>query len=292
MRTSTSWVLLLLTGTYAAGQGYPLDEAASKMTTAPGIHVRLFAGEPEIRQPILVKHGPRGRLWTIQYLQYPKPAGLTPVQVDRWSRTVYDRVPKPPPRGPQGADKITIMEDTNGDGRADTFVDFIRGLNLCTSIEFGYGGVFVLQPPYLLHYADANHDDVPDGDPQVLITGFGMEDAQSMANHLTWGPDGWLYGVNGSTVTCRIRGLEFQQGVWRYHVATDRFELFSEGGGNTFGLTFDAVGRLLQSTNGAPMLHVLQGAYYYKSFNKHGPLHNLYTYGHLPYVKIWIISIL
>ncbi len=48
-------------------------------------------------------------------------------------------------------------------------------------------------------------DDVPDADPQVLLEGFGMEDAQSFSNHLTWGPDGWLYGVNGSTTTCRIR---------------------------------------------------------------------------------------
>ena len=64
---------------------------------------------------------------------------------------------------------------------------------------------------------DQNRDDVPDGDPVVLLSGFGMEDAQSLANHLTWGPDGWLYGLNGSTTTCRIRGVEFQQGVWRYH---------------------------------------------------------------------------
>ena len=100
----------------------------------------------------------------------------------------------------------------------------------------------MLNPPYLLFYPDANRDDVPDGDPQVLLTGFGMEDAQAMSNHLTWGPDGWLYGVNGSTTTCRIRGIEFQQGVWRYHPITHEFELFCEGGSNCYGVTFDANG--------------------------------------------------
>ncbi len=59
----------------------------------------------------------RGRLWVVQYLQYPNPAGLKRVKVDRYSRTVYDRVPEPPPNGPKGADRITISEDTNGDGR-------------------------------------------------------------------------------------------------------------------------------------------------------------------------------
>ena len=267
-------------------QGYPAAEAAGHMTTADGLAVTLFASEPEVRQPIFVKVDDRGRLWTIQYLQYPNPAGLKRVSVDRWSRTVYDRVPKPPPHGPRGADRITIMEDTDGDGQADVFKDFVDGLNLSTGVEFGHGGVYVLQVPYLLFYPDRDRDDVPDGDPDVLLTGFGMEDAQSFANHLTFGPDGWLYGVNGSTTTCRIRGIEFQQGVWRYHPPTDRFELFCEGGGNTFGLTFDERGNLFYSTNGGPFVHAMQGAYYRKSFGKHGPLHNPYAYGFFETVEV------
>ena len=136
--------------------------------------------------------------------------------------------------------------------------------------------------PYLLFYPDRNRDDVPDGDPEVLLTGFGMEDAQAMANHLTWGPDGWLYGVNGSTTTCRIRGIEFQQGCWRYHPRTKEFELFCEGGLNCYGLTFDANGELFYSTNGGPFVHAVQGGYFYKSFGKHGPLHNLFAYHYFP----------
>jgi putative membrane-bound dehydrogenase-like protein len=264
--------------------GFAPAEAARRMRPADGLVVRLFAAEPEVRQPIFVKCDDRGRVWTIQYLQYPNPAGLKRVKVDRWSRTVYDRVPEPPPKGPRGGDRITICADTDGDGTADTFRDFVTGLNLCTGVEFGHGGVFVLQAPYLLFYPDRDRDDVPDGDPEVLLTGFGMEDAQSLANHLTWGPDGWLYGLNGSTTTCVIRGIEFQQGVWRYHPLTKEFELFCEGGGNVFGLTFDDDGNLFYSSNLGLFWHAHQGAYYLKNVGKHGPLHNPFAYGHLMHV--------
>ncbi|HLJ09611.1 MAG TPA: PVC-type heme-binding CxxCH protein [Planctomycetaceae bacterium] len=272
-------------GSAAFAQGFSPQEAVSRMTLPEGLKATLFASEPEVRQPIFCKCDDRGRLWTIQYLQYPNPAGLKRVKVDRFSRTIYDRKPEPPPRGPRGADRITILEDTDGDGRADRFRDFVTGLNLCTGVEFGYGGVFVIQAPYLLFYPDRNRDDVPDGDPEVLLDGFGMEDAQSLANHLTWGPDGWLYGLNGSTTTCRIRGIEFQQGVWRYHPVSRDFELYCEGGGNIFGLTFDRQGRLFYSSNAGLFWHGVQGGYYEKNFGKHGPLHNLYAYGYLHNVE-------
>jgi putative membrane-bound dehydrogenase-like protein len=264
--------------------GFTPADAAKRMKPADGLVVRLFAAEPDVRQPIFVKCDDRGRVWTIQYLQYPNPAGLKRVKVDRWSRTVYDRVPEPPPKGPRGADRITICEDTDGDGRVDRFKDFVAGLNLCTGVEFGFGGVFVLQAPYLLFYPDRDRDDMPDSDPEVLLSGFGMEDAQSLANHLTWGPDGWLYGLNGSTTTCNIRGIEFQQGVWRYHPKTKEFELFCEGGGNVFGLTFDDTGNLYYSSNLGLFWHAHQGAYYLKNVGKHGPLHNPFAYGHLMHV--------
>ena len=267
---------------WALGQGFPAAEAVKRMKVPAGFDVRVVAAEPLVRQPVAIEFDDRGRLWVIQYLQYPNPEGLKRVAVDRYSRTKYDRVPEPPPRGPRGADRITILEDTDGDGQADRGRDFVSGLNLATGLAFGHGGVFVLQTPYLLFYADRDRDDRPDGDPEVLLTGFGMEDAHSVANSLTWGPDGWLYGCQGSTVTANIRGIEFQQGVWRYHPVTKAFELFCEGGGNSWGLDFDRRGRLFYSTNygGHTLLHGVQGAYYIKSFGKHGALHNPHAYGY------------
>ena len=112
------------------------------------------------------------------------------------------------------------------------------------------GGVYVIQVPYLLFYPDRNRDDVPDGDPQVHLAGFGLEDTHSVANSLLWGPDGWLYGANGSTTGGTIRseataGVTFQgQCIWRYNPQTRVFEIYAEGGGNTFGVEIDAKGRV------------------------------------------------
>jgi putative membrane-bound dehydrogenase-like protein len=268
-------------------QGFPPEEAARRMQVPDGFHVKLAACEPEIRQPVTMSFDDRGRLWVVQYLQYPTPAGLTPVKVDQYLRTVYDRVPEPPPRGPRGADKITILEP-GPDGRFHKVRDFVTGLNLASGMAIGHGGVFVAQPPYLLFYPDRNGDGVPDGDPEVLLTGFGMQDAHAFANSLQWGPDGWLYGAQGSTVTANIRGISFQQGIWRYHPLTREFELFAEGGGNTWGVDFDRHGNILAGTNygDSVLLHQVQGAYYIKTFAKHGELHNPYAlgyFGHVPY---------
>jgi putative membrane-bound dehydrogenase-like protein len=259
--------------------GFAPAEAARRMVVPEGFHVEVFAAEPMVRQPLSASFDDRGRLWVVEYLQYPNPAGLKPVTVDQYLRTEYDRMPDPPPRGPRGADRIKILEDTDGDGRADKATVFVDGLNLASGLAVGHGGVFVGQAPYLLFYPDKNHDDRPDGDPEVLLTGFGLQDAHATVNSLTWGPDGWLYGAQGSTVTARIRGYEFQQGIWRFHPGTRQFEVFAEGGGNTWGLDFDSTGNAFGSSNGAYItFHMIQGGYYLKGFAKHGPLHNPHAY--------------
>ena len=279
--------LLLLASPHSArAAGLSPQEALKRFQVAEGFEVKLFASEPQIRQPVAMQFDRRGRMWVVQYLQYPNPAGLKVVEVDRYLRTVYDRVPEPPPKGPRGVDRITILEDTDGDGQADKFKDFIEGLNLTTGLALGHGGAFVLQSPYLLFYADRNADDVPDGDPEVLLSGFGMEDSHAFANSLQWGPDGWLYGTQGSTVTANIRGITFQQGIWRYHPISKKFELFAEGGGNTWGLDFDRHGNAFAGTNygNHAMLHQVQGAYYVKNFGKHGALQNPYAFGYFEHV--------
>ena len=279
-----SFVLLLLVSPVRA-QGFSPEDALKRMKVPDGFEVKLVASEPMIRQPVTMSFDDRGRLWVVQYLQYPNPAGLKPVKVDQYLRTIYDRIPEPPPKGPKGADRITILSDPDANGRYRKSRDFVADLNLASGMCLGYGGVFVAQPPYLLFYPDKNGDDVPDGDPEVLLTGFGMEDSHAFANSLMWGPDGWLYGAHGSTVTAKIRGIEFQQGIWRYHPITKEFELFSEGGGNTWGLDFDRHGNVIAGTNWSlACLHQVQGGYYIKGFAKHGPLHNPHSYGYFDHV--------
>ena len=155
----------------------------------------------------------------------------------------------------------------------------------------------MLNPPYLLFYPDRNNDDVPDGDPEVHLQGFGLEDTHSVVNSLRWGPDGWLYAAQGSTVTGHVTrpGLDagkepvhsMGQLIWRYHPETRRYEVFAEGGGNAFGVEIDAKGRIYSGHNGGDTrgFHYVQGGYYQKGFNKHGPLSNPYAFGYFPAMK-------
>ena len=251
MRLPLTLFALLAGASLASADGLTPAEAVARFKLPDGFTARTVAAEPMIRQPVSMSFDARGRLWVLQYLQYPHYAGLKAVTQDRYLRTVYDKVPEPPPHGPKGLDRITILSDPDEHGVFRKSKDFLTGLNIASGFCLGNGGVYVVQPPYLLFYPDKDEDDVPDGDPQVLLTGFGIDDSHSLANSLQWGPDGWLYGAAGSTSTSKVanparkgRGVapavvEFQQGIWRYHPTTKRFELFSEGGGNTYGLDFE-----------------------------------------------------
>src|SRR5256885_16958383 len=128
------FLMIAVWSSLARGQGYAPDEAVKHMTLPPELQAKVFAAEPVVRQPVCIEFDDRGRLWAVQYLQYPNPAGLKRVTVDRYSRTIYDRVPEPPPKGPKGADRVTILLDTDGDGRADKDKDFLSDLNLASGI--------------------------------------------------------------------------------------------------------------------------------------------------------------
>ncbi|PYV43704.1 MAG: dehydrogenase [Acidobacteria bacterium] len=262
-------------------------ESLQHFRLSDGLEMEVVASEPVIRQPLNLHFDERGRLWVVQYIQYPFPAGLKVVKYDKYLRAVFDKVPLPPPNHVRGADKITILEDTDGDGLFDLHKDFLTGLNIATGVAVGRDGVWVLNPPYLLFYPDRNRDDVPDGDPEVHLSGFGIEDTHAVANSLHWGPDGWLYGVQGSTTTSHVKGIDFLgQAVWRYHPTTKAFELFAEGGGNPWTLDFDSKGRIFVGTNigAARGLHFVQGGYYVKNWPKHGPLTNPYAFGFFPHM--------
>src|SRR5262245_28934807 len=109
-------------------QGFTPQDAVRRMQPAPGLEVQLVASEPDIRQPVSISFDDRGRLWVLQYLQYPTPAGLKPVKVDQYLRTVWDQIPEPPPRGPKGADCLTILAPDEH-GQFHKVKDFVTGLN-------------------------------------------------------------------------------------------------------------------------------------------------------------------
>ncbi len=250
----------------------------------------LLLHEPTVAQPVFITFDERGRLWVVNYQQYPHPAGVEMVSRDIYWRAVYDKVPPPPPHHFKGRDRITIHEDKDGDGVYESHKTFVDGLNIATSVTFGRGGVWVLNPPYLLFYRDTDRNDVPDSAPEVHLSGFGLEDTHSVVNSLRWGPDGWLYAAQGSTVTAKVTlpghneipVHTMGQQIWRYHPELRKFEVFAEGGGNTFGVEVDSKGRIFSGHNGGDTrgFHYVQGGYSRKGFSKHGPLSNPYAYGY------------
>lgn len=270
-------------------------ESLAQFQVADDLKIELVLSEPQIAQPVFLNFDERGRMWVVEYRQYPEPAGLKMLSRDGVWRIVYDRVPAAPPHHVRGLDRITIHEDRDGDGSFEHHRTFVDGLNIATACVRGRGGVWVLNPPYLLFYPDRNNDDVPDGDPEVRLEGFGLEDTHSVVNSLCWGPDGWLYAAQGSTVSGRVKhpGSDeppvhsMGQLIWRYHPETRKYEVFAEGGGNAFGVEIDAKGRTFSGHNGGDTrgFHYVQGGYFRKGFDKHGPLSNPYAFGYFPAMK-------
>ena len=271
----------------------PAEEAVKLFEVADGLKIELVSSEPMVEQPLFMHFDDRGRLWVVQYRQYPFPEGLKVIRYDQHLRAVFDKVPPAPPNHVRGKDKITVYDDTNGDGTYDKHTDVLTGLNIVSAVATGHGGIWVLNPPYLLFYPDVDRDDVPDGDPVVHLSGFGIEDTHSVANSLRWGPDGWLYGANGSTTTGNVssavtKNVRWEgQNIWRYHPDLQFFEIFAEGGGNTFSSEIDGKGRVFSGTNHGNTrgMYYTQGSYAEKNWGKHGPLTNPYAFGHFVHMR-------
>jgi putative membrane-bound dehydrogenase-like protein len=261
--------------------GLPPQEAAAAMTVPEDFKVTLFAGEPDVMQPIAFALDDRGRLWVAEAFMYPK------------------RYPSKGPLLPEAerkkGDRIVIFEDTDGDGKFDKKTTFIEGLNLVSGLEVGFGGVWVGAAPYLMFIP--NKDDKP-GDIQILLDGWdAVSDTHETLNTFTWGPDGWLYGCHGVFTRSMVgkpgtpekdRTL-LNCGVWRYHPTKHVFEVFAEGTSNPWGLDYNAQGEFFIEACVIPhCFHMIQGGRYLRQA---GPHVNPYTYAdigtiadHLHYV--------
>ncbi|HEY0455969.1 MAG TPA: PVC-type heme-binding CxxCH protein [Verrucomicrobiae bacterium] len=218
----------------------------------PGFKATLFAGEPDIVQPVAFAFDDRGRLWVAENVTYPLRA----------------------PEG-KGKDRILIFEDVNGDGEFDRRTVFTDNLNLVCGLELGFGGVWVGAAPYLLFIPIKPGEDKPAGPPEVLLDGFGYEDTHNTLSTFTWGPDGWLYGGHGvadhSSVGApgmpEAQRHKFSGCVWRYHPLKRKFEIFGEGCTNPWGLDFNEYGQLFATGCVLPHLwHIAQGGRYQRLF--------------------------
>ena len=230
-----------------AEQPHSPEEAAATMRVPEGVRVTLFAGEPDVMQPIGFCLDDRGRLWVAEAYNYPE-------------------------HGTKAGDRIVILEDSDGDGRHDQRTVFYEGLNYVSGIEVGFGGVWVMSPPFFYFIPDRNADDVPDESPQLLLDGFGNHaNAHNMANALAWGPDGWLYGTHGRTNWSMVgtpgtpddQRERFDGGVYRYHPTQHVWEPFADGTTNPWGIDWNDVGDAFICNCVNPHLfQVIQGAHY------------------------------
>ncbi|NNE00068.1 MAG: c-type cytochrome [Pirellulaceae bacterium] len=230
-----------------AAQPLPPTEAAATMSVPDGFRVTLFAGEPDVMQPIGFCLDDRGRLWVAEAYNYPK-------------------------HGDKSGDRIVILEDTDGDGRHDKRTVFYDQLNYVSGIEIGFGGVWVMTPPYMYFIPDADGDDRPDAKPTVLLDGFGNHaNAHNMANAFAWGPDGWLYATHGRTNWSMIgkpgtpdnQRVRFDGGVWRYHPTRHVWEPYADGTTNPWGIDWNDYGHAFICNCVNPHLfQVIQGAHY------------------------------
>ncbi|MCC7474600.1 MAG: DUF1080 domain-containing protein [Pirellulales bacterium] len=241
--------------------GLPGEEAVKVMQLPEGFSVTLAASEPEVKQPIGMAIDDRGRLWVAEAYEYPIRA----------------------PDG-QGKDRILVFEDTNGDGKLDSRKVFAEKLNLVSGLEVGFGGVYVGAAPYLLFIPDRNGDDVPDGEPEVLLDGWAYQDTHETLNAFNWGPDGWLYGCHGVFTHSRVgkpgtpdnKRIPLNAAIWRYHPTTKKFEVFAEGTSNPWGVDFDDHGQAFCTACVIPHLYqVFQGGRYQRQSGNH---FNRYTY--------------
>ncbi len=208
------------------------EQTVAQMYVPEGFRVDLVVAEPDLHQPVAFAWDERGRLWVAEAYSYPT---------------------KRPPG--EGLDKLVVFSDADGDGKFETRKVFAEGLNLVSGFEVGFGGVWVGAAPELLFIPDRNHDDVPDGPPEVLLDGFGYQDTHECLNSFLWGPDGWLYGNQGVFNLAYIgqpgspaeQRTELRAGVWRYHPVRHEFEVFAHGGSNPWGLDYDERGQLFMT---------------------------------------------
>jgi putative membrane-bound dehydrogenase-like protein len=249
------------------------EQAVAQMTTIDGFKVNAWAAEPMLTQPMAFCWDDRGRLWIAENRDYES-------RVQGFSNA--------------GDSRILILEDTDRDGVADSRKVFLEGIPFPAAIAVGFDGLFLGAPPNLLFVPDRNDDDRADvSDIEVRLTGWGIRDRHETINSLHWGPDGWLYGLQGFATPSKIRkpqgrgriykpkepfpadllsgeGIDIDGGVWRYHPTKDVFEVVAHGFSNPWGVDYDARGQLFISACVIPHLwHVIPGGIYHRQGGQH-----------------------
>lgn len=217
----------------------------------PGFEIQLYAAEPDIGKPINIAFDARGRMWVTQSFEYPFPA-------------------KSPNRG---KDRLTILEDTDNDGKADKFTHFNDTLNIPIGILPLNDGAIAYSIPSVTRFTDLNGDGIADKQ-QTLLTGFGHKDTHGMVNNFVRGYDGWVYADHGFTNQSTASGSDGHSismtsgNTFRFRMDGSRVEQTTFGRVNPFGLAYDERGYLYSTDcHTSPLYQLIMGGDY-PSFGK------------------------
>ena len=226
----------------------PLDaeESIEHIVVPEGFRLELFASDPDIHKVICMNWDERGRLWIAETVDYPN---------------------KIQPEG-KGRDRIRILEDRDGDGRADRFSLFADRLSVPTSLAFHGGGVIVHQAPHTLFLRDTDGDDLADV-RRILFTGWSTRDTHAGPSNLRYGLDNWIWGAQGyAGFEGRVGGRDhaFRMGFHRFRPDGSQLEFLAATNNNTWGLGFSEEGLVFGSTaNNNPSVYLPIPARYYGS---------------------------
>jgi uncharacterized protein len=228
------------------------DLSIKHLVVPAGFEPRLFAAEPEIYKPLCMAWDHRGRLWIAESVDYPNTKR----------------------RDGRGRDRIAILEDTNDDGRADSFKVFAEGLNIPTSLLCYDGGVIVLQAPDTLFLKDTDGDDRADVNKK-LFTGWGIGDTHAGPSNLRWGLDNWVWGIVGYSAfrgTVGGEAIAFGQGFYRFKPDGSKLEFVRSTSNNSWGVGLSEEGIVFGSTaNGCPSVYMPIANRYYEAVRGRAP---------------------
>lgn len=194
------------------------------LQVAPELEVTLWAETPLLEKPIHMNFDPSGRLWVATSEIYPQIQPGQPL-----------------------TDKIVVLEDTTGAGRADKATVFADGLLIPTGVLPGDGGVYVAQSSELLFLRDTDGDGKAD-EHRTVLSSFGTEDTHHNLHTLTWGPDGWLYMNQSNNTRTHLEtpyGVVRKEAgaVFRFDPRDQRIGVIFNGWINPWGHVFDRYGQ-------------------------------------------------
>ncbi len=251
---------------YPEGGPIAPEKAAAKIEVHPDFNMSLVAAEPLINKVMNVDWDGQGRLWVAETPEYPdgRWANRRDDLVQKWidgakltpdSRR-YDR---------PAHDRISILSDTNGDGRMDKKDIFFEGLELVTSFVFYKDGVIAAAAPDIWWLRDTNGDGKAEQEVK-LYTGLGTGDTHAVINNLRWGLDGWIYATHGYSGSGKVTNGDgsknfgaINSGVVRFRPDGSAMEQYCSKGGNTWGLqvTWDNEIFFTQPTSGELLMNVV-----------------------------------